>query len=78
MSRYDPLINGYIAIVEFACTENDPISTFLITQEQCDRWCECEPPEGYHYFKTIAEYHIDNLTEETLSVLTKFYELSKE
>lgn len=41
-------------IVTFACYADDPVRLFVLSEEEHDRWCECEPREGYKHFRTIG------------------------
>lgn len=58
-------------IVRFACFKNDTPETFLITDEELDRWFMCEPPEGYACLVILGRHEIDRVTSECINSLKR-------
>jgi len=52
-----------LIIVKFACTREDPIELFALTEKQYDRWFDCEPLQGYFICEEIGEAR---LTDEAI------------
>jgi hypothetical protein len=48
-------------LVEFACFKDSPIQNILLNEETYDRWCMCEPREGYKLFKVIWKGEIEQI-----------------
>ncbi len=62
---------GTYYVVRFAVRGNEPKILF-ISEDEHDRWCECEPQEGYLVFKTLHTFDLDDITDECLANIVKF------
>ncbi len=68
--------SGTFHVVRFACYPADEPKVHLLTDAQHDRWCMCEPPEGYREFTTLHTFDLDEVPAETLVALAKIADQS--
>lgn len=62
-------------VVKFAIRGEEP-KLILISEAEHDRWCECEPQEGYGCFSTISSFDLDGTTDECLNKIKQLQEES--
>lgn len=52
-------VSVVLKLVRFSPERGKESKMYAISEETVDRWCECEPREGYGEFKELGDIYVD-------------------